>query len=356
MKTSRDQQSQIASVMNTETAEEETHQIVGPQVGPQFGPQVEPTLKSNEADVVIVPPTPDHTQTSPVNQMPYESSMPLMDSKLFTDEVGVATTGSVNSNGPGSRSLSPSEWMGQSLVVALVLGGVALVAYGWKCRMLARSGMNSRTAQLARHDSARHDQAGRDLAGRDLAGRDLAGRDLAQAQRSRVPQARTAQGTPFDRSELNSTAPQPTARTLPSDLREELDQLHQHIANHREEINSLAQLFDNLHTQHEQLRSQLSTHTRESALQAQPGNGPAHGFASRDSARSFHVEPKSFSQSGQQRASTEDVTNSQEAMQRRVLALADRGMSVIAISRDVGMPTGQIELIMNLRRASTSQA
>ena len=342
MKTSRDQQSQIASVMNTETAEEETHQVVGPQVGPQ----VEPTLKSNEADVVIVPPTPDHTQTSPVNQRPYESSMPLMDSKLFTDEVGVATTGSVNSNGPGSRSLSPSEWMGQSLVVALVLGGVALVAYGWKRRMLARSGMNSRTAQLARHDSARH----------DLAGRDLAGRDLAQAQRSRVPQARTSQGTPFDRSELNSAAPQPTARTLPSDLREELDQLHQHIANHREEINSLAQLFDNLHTQHEQLRSQLSMHTRESALQAQPGNGPAHGFASRDSARSFHVEPKSFSQSGQQRASTEDVTNSQEAMQRRVLALADRGMSVIAISREVGMPTGQIELIMNLRRASTSQA
>lgn len=43
-----------------------------------------------------------------------------------------------------------------------------------------------------------------------------------------------------------------------------------------------------------------------------------------------------------------------DAFRERVFALADEGFSPIQISREVGKPTGQVELVLNLRRAGLS--
>ena len=43
-------------------------------------------------------------------------------------------------------------------------------------------------------------------------------------------------------------------------------------------------------------------------------------------------------------------TGSVDPVRRKIYELADAGRSIVEIAAEVGQPTGQIELILNLRR------
>jgi hypothetical protein len=204
-----------------------------------------------------------------------------------------ATEAQVPLGAPSARGLSTEEWLAQSAIVAAVLGGAVLLVYGWKRMVLARAGG-------AQHLGTR---AGTLSAGATTsvpAANDVHARVMALTDAVRV-------------------------------LRDEVARANGDVSVLREELDAL--------------RATLTQATHDGTLA--DGHSTHH-----------HDHDARYEAARVRRAPHEDLRgaplDAREAApadgRDRVVALARRGMTPIAIARETGIPTGQVELILNLHR------
>ncbi len=192
---------------------------------------------------------------------------------------------------PTSRRLDAATWAGQSLVVALVLGGVALVAFAIKRRQIAKVGATA----AFRDESAR--------------------------------QARPREG---DDADDEPATPRGFAYMGASDaMRDEIAALRAEIESTRDEASALRREVAQLRAMIE--RGVNETPTRHATHRPEATPAPI---------KPAHTEPKP------------EARENRDTVEQRVLALAARGESAISIAQRTGVPTGQVELMLNLARAS----
>lgn len=187
---------------------------------------------------------------------------------------------------PTRAGLDAATWAGQSLMVALVLAGVALVAYAIKRRQLAKAG--GRIAPLEpvdANDEEPIEAPVRAIGFGGLGG--LGGLGAGDAMRDEI-----------------------------AALRNEIESMRDEGAALRREVASLRALV------HRDI---------------DPDRKP-RGETLGDFGGASRMEPK--------------PTQEREGVEQRVLAMAARGETIIAIAQKTGVPTGQVELMINLARAS----
>lgn len=196
---------------------------------------------------------------------------------------------------PGaSRGLDAATWAGQSLVVALVLGGIALVAYTIKRRQITRMSANAAFRESRREVRTREEDEADD---EPTPPRGFAYMGAADAMRDEIAALR---------AEIEST-------------RDEASSLRREVAALRAMIERGSMVRDERHT---------------------PAREPI--------ARAAQLRPEAGGTAGHVEAKPEP----RESVEQRVLALAARGESIISIAQRTGVPTGQVELMLNLARAS----
>lgn len=194
---------------------------------------------------------------------------------------------------PSSKALSTEAWLAQSAIVAAVLGGTVLLVYGWKRMLLTRSGGVPRNGARAARAGALSAGATPSVPG----GTDVHARVMALTDAVRVLRDEVAR-----------------ANGDVSVLREELDVL-------RASLDQGAHDADRADTASQRHRERDEpTRTR----------------------RATNEDPRAYAP---------DARDATPADGRdRVVTLARRGMTPIAIARETGIPTGQVELILNLHR------
>lgn len=212
--------------------------------------------------------------------------------------------------------LDAATWAGQSLVVAVVLGGVALVAYAIKRRQLAKGGVP------AAREGAQMDRA----------------IDFETVDEDRAEHAAPAG---FGYAGMGGGMTGGMTGGMGDALRDEIATLRAEIESARDEAAQLRREVASLRTMME----------RGGERAAPPRDGRSHSsgnagmYAADAAARGEashamdnpHAEPKPAMR---------------ESVEQRVLALAARGETAIAIAQRTGVPTGQVELMINLARAS----
>jgi hypothetical protein len=215
--------------------------------------------------------------------------------------------------------LDAATWAGQSLVVAVVLGGVALVAYAIKRRQLAKGGVP------AAREGAQMDRA----------------IDLETVDEDRAEHAAPAG---FGYAGMTGGM----GGGMGDALRDEIATLRAEIESARDEAAQLRREVASLRTMMERGIERGNERGNERGALLRDGRSPGtkhdQMFAT-DSMRGEashtmdqpHAEPKSAMR---------------ESVEQRVLALAARGETAIAIAQRTGVPTGQVELMINLARAS----
>lgn len=181
---------------------------------------------------------------------------------------------------PTRAGLDAATWAGQSLMVALVLAGVALVAYAIKRRQLAKAG--GRIAPLEPVDA--NDEEPIEAPVRAIG---FGGLGATDAMRDEI-----------------------------AALRNEVESMRDEGAALRREVASLRALVH-----------------RDIDPERKP-----RGETLGDFGGASRMEPK--------------PTQEREGVEQRVLAMAARGETIIAIAQKTGVPTGQVELMINLARAS----
>lgn len=196
---------------------------------------------------------------------------------------------------PAAKSLDAATWAGQSLVVALVLGGVALVAYALKRRQVATG-----HAQGSRRNAVREPLE----------------HDAEYAEESAAPVREFA----------GAMGASDAMRDEIAALRAEIESTRDEAVELRREVAALRLLVE---------RGSFQRDERNPPRGAS-GQVAANGAANDARSETPQVEPKP----------------ARESVEQRVLALAARGESTIAIAQRTGVPTGQVELMLNLARAS----
>lgn len=226
-----------------------------------------------------------------------------------------------------TRELDAATWAGQSLVVALVLGGVAMVAYGIKRRQIQRQ----------QRAGAMFDRRANRLHEPDESDAFDAGPAAAEVSPRFAYGAMGVTGGTGEMAGVGMGAMGATdaMRDEIAALRAEVESVRDEAASLRREVASLRALVDRGSTREERT----------------PARGGAVLYASdsrTDARPEPHIEPKAARDGREGR----DESGNRDGIEQRVLALAARGESTISIAQRTGVPTGQVELMLNLARAS----
>lgn len=224
-----------------------------------------------------------------------------------------------------AKGLDAATWAGQSLVVAVVLGGVALVAYAIKRRQLAKGGVP------AARGETRMERAAREM-------------DREPDHETVNEDGRAEHAAPAAFGAAGASGGMGMGGGIGDALRDEIATLRAEIESTRDEAAQLRREVASLRTMMERGIERGSERGATLRHGRSPGTKYDQTFAT-DSGRGEtshtmdqpHAEPKPAMR---------------ESVEQRVLALAARGESAIAIAQRTGVPTGQVELMINLARAS----
>lgn len=261
-----------------------------PGTTPSTTPDVAPSQPSADPSSLMGPTlTPE---PAPINSAPLNSA-PLGAASM---NIPTTPTHELQPLGqPPAKSLDAATWAGQSLVVALVLGGVALVAYALKRRQVA-AGHAHGSRRKAIDEPLEHD---------------------AEYAEERAAPVRAFAG---------AMGASDAMRDEIAALRAEIESTRDEAVELRREVAALRMLVE---------RGSFQRDERNPSRGAS-GQVAANGAANDARSETPQVEPKP----------------ARESVEQRVLALAARGESSIAIAQRTGVPTGQVELMLNLARAS----
>lgn len=290
------------------------------------------------ADAVLGPPMHPASFGMPGVNAPGLSTPGLNAPGLSTTGMGTTGTNTTGTAAPShelqplgqrssTRELDAATWAGQSLVVALVLGGVAMIAYGIKRRQIQRQ--QRAGAMFDRRASRLHEPDESDAFDDGPASAEVSPRS---AYRAMGVAGGTGEMAGVGMGGMGATD---AMRDEIAALRAEIESVRDEAASLRREVASLRALVDRGSTREER----------------PPARGGAVLYASdsRTDARTEpHIEPKAARDGREGR----DESGNRDGIEQRVLALAARGESTIAIAQRTGVPTGQVELMLNLARAS----
>jgi hypothetical protein len=227
---------------------------------------------------------------------------------------------------PPTKDLDLATWAAQSLVVALVLGGVALIAYAIKRRQIARRG-GAGTLGLGGADAMRGEIRPRIM--RDAERED----DEADGPRDG---AQASQG--FAYVGMGATS---ALRDEVASLRAEIESTRDEAAELRREVAGLRAIIERGGIERAGI-SRGTTRGERHGPEDVPGEAAQRtGVPSAFGDARIEIKPAA--------AARPEV---RETVEQRVLAMAARGESVISIAQRTGVPTGQVELMLNLARAS----
>lgn len=232
-----------------------------------------------------------------------------------------------------TRELDAATWAGQSLVVALVLGGVAMVAYGIKRRQIQRQ----------QRAGAMFDRRANRLHEPDESDAFDAGPAAAEVSPRFAYGAMGVTGGTGEMAGVGMGAMGATdaMRDEIAALRAEIESVRDEAASLRREVASLRALVDR-------------GSTRDERPPARGGAVLYAGDSRTDARPEPHIEPKAArdGRGGRGGRGGRDESGNRDGIEQRVLALAARGESTISIAQRTGVPTGQVELMLNLARAS----
>lgn len=293
------------------------------------------------ADAVLGPPMHPASFGTPGLNAPGLGTPNLNAPGLSTTGMGTTGTNTTGTAAPShelqplgqrssTRELDAATWAGQSLVVALVLGGVAMVAYGIKRRQIQRQ--QRAGAMFDRRASRLHEPDESDAFDDGPASAEVSPRFAYGAM---GVTGGTGEMAGVGMGAMGATD---AMRDEIAALRAEVESVRDEAASLRREVASLRVLVDRGSTRDERT----------------PARGGAVLYASdsrTDARPEPHIEPKA-ARDGREGRDGHDERGNRDGIEQRVLALAARGESTISIAQRTGVPTGQVELMLNLARAS----
>lgn len=231
-----------------------------------------------------------------------------------------------------TRELDAATWAGQSLVVALVLGGVAMIAYGIKRRQIQRQ----------QRAGAMFDRRGSGLREPDESDAFDAGPAAAEVSPRSVHGA-TGGMEMIGSMGMGGMGATDAMRDEIAALRAEIESARDEAVELRREVAALRAMVER-GVQRDERGSQREDRGSQREDRSSRVVPPLYAGAS-EQLREPQPEPKP-TRDGR------DGHNGRDGIEQRVLALAARGESTISIAQRTGVPTGQVELMLNLARAS----